>query len=131
MRLAESGAGMPGATNTISTKSYQGAIPTLGAAKQPVKYHTPQIGQRGVIQSIGAKPENSTISVMTSDKREYSKKVIAEMDFSVPPPGIGPPGVPPPGIPPAIVSGPPPGFQPPPDEFPADDVSSAPIFTNP
>lgn len=119
LRLSESGAGMPG--TTIVTKPYsQGVIPTLGAPKQPVKYQPQQVVQMSV-PTVGAKPENSTISVMTSDKREYSKKVIAEMDFSVPPPGIGPPGVPPPGIPPTIVSGPPPGFQPPPDEFPADD----------
>jgi hypothetical protein len=48
---------------------------------------------------------------MTSDKRNYSKKVIENIDFSVPPPGI--PGLVPPAPPPAF-DNPPPTFDAPP-----------------
>jgi hypothetical protein len=50
---------------------------------------------------VAASPDAvAPISVMTSDKRVYSKKVIDTIDFSVPPPGLVPPGIPPPGLPP-------------------------------
>ena len=64
----------------------------------------------------------ATISVMTSDKRNYPKKI---MDFSVPPPGI--PGLIPPGPPPTF-DNPPPNFDaPPPNLVPPGILPPPPI----
>ena len=59
-----------------------------------------------IIQVFLQESAPSGITVMTHDKRVYSQKVIGNMDFTVPPPGVPPPGVPaqfslpPPGVPP-------------------------------
>merc|ERR1711981_1275350 len=98
------------------------------------------------LDALETKQEPAVISVMTSDKRIYSKKVLEGIDttssgaptadFSLPPPGIPPPGipppnvmnVPPPGLPPSMnvpppgmgpvpTSGPPPNIIPPSEDF--------------
>ncbi len=132
MRLSESGAGLPGQLNTISTKSMQqqhlhssnistvGAPPTSSSAPQRL----PTVLNRSVpppsTQGSQATKDNeesssgpAPIAVMTSDKRIYSKKVLENMDFSVPPPGLPPPGIPPPtrAAPAGAFDGPPPSHE--------------------
>lgn len=112
VRIHESGAGLPnnagsnlpGATSTYATKTHNGgAIPTLG---QGSKRHGDD--HRG----ISNQSSSSGIAVLTADKREYSKKIFDNIDFSVPPPGMN---VPPPSLPPNF-SAPPPG-----DDFESHD----------
>lgn len=126
MRMNESGAGLlSGHTPIMSTNKYSGGnIPILGGSSKK-EYNAP-------IKVVVKDSTPSGITVMTHDKRVYSQKVIGNMDFSVPPPGVPPPGVPPPfslpppGVPPPgsdSLSAPPPGAEAPPPmgEFPPGD----------
>jgi len=129
MRMNESGTGLlSGNTPIISANKYtSGNIPILGGGVK--KEYVP------TVKTTPKESEPSGITVMTHDKRVYSQKVIGNMDFSVPPPGVPPPGVPPPfslpppGVPPPgtdVISVPPPGTEsslPPPTmgEFPPGD----------
>jgi hypothetical protein len=119
MRVNESGVGMPGnpSTSTSYGSSYSakphngGTIPTLG--NQMPKRHpiivsgTPSsMGAPGEsLPDVSAPPPPGNIAVMTSDKREYSKKIFDTIDFSVPPPGMN---IPPPNVPPPNFAAPPP-----------------------
>ena len=113
MRISESGAGMPGNPNqNTSNNSHQnfnskshngGTIPILG---NQMKRPPPSI-QSTSTESHSATsnaPSSSGISVLTADKRGYSRKMFENMDFSRPPPGMN---VPPPNMP-TNFSGPPP-----------------------
>jgi len=152
MRVNESGAGLPagpggsshhynrttqlnssGITNgkLSSNSSVPSSIPTLGSAAPIVRLTGTGVPGLNINTSDSTdleadkKQEPAPISVMTSDKRIYSKKVLDGIDpanpsaptadFSLPPPGIPPPGippsmnVPPPGLPPSM-NVPPPGM---------------------
>ena len=95
-----------GKISTNNVNSAPSSIPTLGSSTQPIRIST--VGTRlqsGNINSVGSpdmeaaesKQEPAPISVMTSDKRIYSKKVMDGIDpsasgaptadFSLPPPG--------------------------------------------
>ena len=95
-----------GKISTNNVNSAPSSIPTLGSSTQPIRIST--VGTRlqsGHINSVGSpdmeaaenKQEPTPISVMTSDKRIYSKKVMDGIDpsgsgaptadFSLPPPG--------------------------------------------
>jgi len=119
IRLQESGAGLPNnpSSNISSSTSGQfsgrshngGTIPTLG---QGIKRLGPSSSSdrnrdrdHNITGGISDK-SSSGIAVLTADKRDYSKKIIQNMDFSVPPPGMN---VPPPSVPPPNFSAPPPG----------------------
>ena len=92
-----------------------GAIPTLGqpsTKRPPPVIHSapppPTLSQKvdsSPTPSTAGPPPPSGISVMTSDKRNFSKKMFENVDFSVPPPGMSlpPPGLPPPNFPPPSV----------------------------
>jgi hypothetical protein len=92
-----------------------GHIPTLGVASTNGVAAARVIGRVGDTPNLALPPPKvespATISVMTSDKRNYSKKMMDSMDFSIPPPGL--PGLVPPGPPPAF-DAPPPTFEAPP-----------------
>lgn len=119
MRLQESGVGLPNNPNSnvpsstpgqFSTRSHNGGtIPTLGQGQ--IKRLGPSSSDRHRDHNLPGSAEKtpSGIAVLTADKRDYSKKIIQNMDFSVPPPGMNvPPPTVPPGPPPNF-SGPPPG----------------------
>jgi len=124
MRINESGTGLlTGSTHIVTAnKGAGGNIPILGAKKD-------------YLPTVQKESAPSGITVMTHDKRVYSQKVIGNMDFTVPPPGVPPPGVPaqfslpPPGVPPPTggegLPVPPPGTDasvpPPMGEFPPGD----------
>lgn len=106
MRINESGVGMPGnpnvntANQNFSSKSQNGGtIPILG---NNMKRPPPTIRES---TSADSAPTTSGIQVLTADKREYSRKIFDNMDFSVPPPGMN---IPPPTIPPPNFNAPPP-----------------------
>jgi len=116
IRLQESGVGLPNnpgsnvsssTTGQFSSRSHNGGtIPTLG---QGIKRLGPSSSDRHRdrdhnLPGSSDKP-SSGIAVLTADKRDYSKKIIQNMDFSVPPPGMN---VPPPSVPPPNFSAPPP-----------------------
>ena len=94
-----------GKISTNNINSTPSSIPTLGSSTQPIRIST--VGTRlqsGISNSVGSpdmeaaesKQEPAPISVMTSDKRIYSKKVMDGIDpsgsgaptadFSLPPP---------------------------------------------
>lgn len=125
-----------GKMSTNNVNSAPSSIPTLGSTTQPIRISTVGTRLQSVnVNSVGSpdmeaaesKQEPAPISVMTSDKRIYSKKVMDGIDpsgsgaltadFSLPPPGIPPPGIPPPnamnlpppGLPPSM-NVPPPGL---------------------
>jgi len=126
MRLNESGAGLPNnpgggrdlpnSSGQFSGRSHNGGtIPTLGnqgnkrlgasSSSDRDRAHDHRDRDHS-IPSISNKPSSSGIAVLTADKREYSKKIFDNIDFSVPPPGMN---VPPPSVPPPNFSAPPPG----------------------
>lgn len=128
------------AINASHVKSEQpGSIPTLGSsvtrmrmgdndsALGPAVSGLPSSGNNSAAQMYPLQPkvepapapqQPTTISVMTSDKRVYSKKVLESsgmVDFSLPPPGMATGGamtMPPPGMgmPPPPFAGPPPSM---------------------
>merc|ERR1712156_866060 len=128
IRLQESGVGLPNnpgsnvsnsTTGQFSSRSHNGGtIPTLG---QGIKRLGPSTSDRHRDRDhnlpSSAEKTPSGIAVLTADKRDYSKKIIQSMDFSVPPPGMN---VPPPSIPPPNFSAPPPGSDPDFDPFAED-----------
>ncbi|CAB4055798.1 FIP1L1 [Lepeophtheirus salmonis] len=155
MRVGESGVGMPGINNTIVTNksistnpsfplNQNNSIPTLGSnqvkpivnripttlngsnnASQPSPLPPPQAPTTAAATTVPPVP--SSIAVMTHDKREYSKKVISEIDFSVPPPGMT--GIPTVGTTPNVNLPPPPIPHIPPGEFPQEDPFDYPSYS--
>ena len=90
-------------TNNIHSTT-PSSIPTLGSSSQPLRVPIGGVRTQGPppvespdLQLTEVKQEPAPISVMTSDKRIYSKKVLEGMDssgsgtptadFSLPPPG--------------------------------------------
>ncbi|QQP35656.1 Uncharacterized protein FKW44_023940 [Caligus rogercresseyi] len=107
MRVGESGVGMPGVNNNsiVTTKTHPLVVvpgtPLLlpsSSTTNNASYSSSATAPTQSIPTLGGPPKApspasgplppSSIAVMTHDKREYSKKVISEIDFSVPPPGI-------------------------------------------
>lgn len=165
MRVNESGAGLPagpggsshhynrttqlnssgisnGKLSASTNSSAPSSIPTLGSSAPPIRLTGTGVPgltintSESIDHETEKKQEPAPISVMTSDKRIYSKKVLEGIDpanpsapttdFSLPPPGIPPPGIPPPmNVPPPglpSMNVPPPGMgAPPPNVAPSGD----------
>lgn len=113
MRVGESGVGMPGNPNqnpvsnshqNFNSKSHNGGtIPILGnQLKRPPPIQSSSSDSHSANSNA---PTSSGISVLTADKRGYSRKIFDNVDFSVPPPGMN---VPPPSLPSHNFSAPPP-----------------------
>merc|ERR1719430_2114470 len=165
MRVNKSGAGLPagpggsshhynrttqlnssgisnGKLSASTNSSAPSSIPTLGSSAPPIRLTGTGVPgltintSESIDHETEKKQEPAPISVMTSDKRIYSKKVLEGIDpanpsapttdFSLPPPGIPPPGIPPPmNVPPPglpSMNVPPPGMgAPPPNVAPSGD----------